>query len=174
LDDADRIADERIRPSGPTPNPWYWSQNESADNSTECNSCKNGNFKENYNCFPCDMFLVKGFSAHDQAYSAQSRNFPNGGGDPYSGGYRHCVSSCILTKRYGPVGQIGRHIWDFANEDSTGLWKSLGYKPSSDSNTDIQAEDYGRDFGYSSCESCEYSCLKQYPAYNFYDWSRGK
>jgi RHS repeat-associated protein len=32
LDDADREWENRINPSSPAPNPWYWSHNESADN----------------------------------------------------------------------------------------------------------------------------------------------
>lgn len=175
LDDADREWEERFNPRSPDRNAWYWSNNESADNQCDRKpKCNNSSSTENFTCLPCDFYQVKGFSAHSQGGQAQKRNFPNGGPDPYSGGYRHCVGACILTKRYGPVGQIGRKYWDFMNEDSTGFWNQLGYEPNSDNHQDRQAEDIGERLGYTSCETCENSCLSQYPPFNIYDSDRGK
>ena len=99
-------------------------------------------------------------SAYDKGWRAQSRHFngpdPSGSADPYSGGYRHCVSSCILAKRYGPIGDLGRFlIHDVVNEILF---------PYPDSADDLKAERLGSRYGHDGgCETCEDKCKKNFP-----------
>ena len=102
-------------------------------------------------------------TAYNMGWQAQGRNFlrgdPQGGLDPYNGGFRHCVSACILAKRYGGVGSLGKFLLhDLPNE--------ILY-PKPDSPSDLAAEDIGSEYGFSGgCETCESSCLKSFPGNN--------
>ena len=99
-------------------------------------------------------------TAYEQGWKTQGKHFqngdPQGGTDPYNGGYRHCVSACILAKRYGAFGNFGRFFFhDLPNEI---LWPKL------DSQADLDAESRGTSYGMErGCGSCEGSCLKSFP-----------
>jgi len=93
-------------------------------------------------------------------WRAESRNFPrgdpSGSVDPYNGGYRHCVSACLLFKRGGLIGHLGRKIWDWRNETSE----------TAESRGDMRAEDIGEHLAKYSCGlcTCESECLQAFPA----------
>ncbi len=102
--------------------------------------------------------------AKEMGFQAESRNFPKTGLpndpniDPYSGGYRHCVSACVLGKRYGIAGRIIVYFWDFYHENPN--------DPTGESQGDMRAEQDGLSCAYESNgdeTACEVQCLTKYP-----------
>ena len=94
---------------------------------------------------------------HADAYKAERKYFP-GGGDPWGGGFRHCVAGCLLKRRLGPVGgTIGIWLWDQWSENPTEP-NSIG---------DMSAEQKGyatADFNDGTCKTtCAENCLVEYP-----------
>ena len=93
----------------------------------------------------------------EQAIEAQQRDFP-GFGDPYGGGFRHCMSACLLERRYGYQGDVAVNWYDLLHENSSS-------KPSTDSESDMAAEQHGLACGRKSQETagtCEQACLEIY------------
>ena len=88
-----------------------------------------------------------------EAWRAESRNFP-GVPDPYGGGFRHCMSACLLKRRYGPAGEAMTYVRRSLYEDAR--------TRNEDSAHDASAEERG--FRCSAGgDSCEQECLKWFP-----------
>lgn len=108
-----------------------------------------------------DDFYYGKNSCHSFGNQAQSRHFPKGdptgNPDPYDGGYRHCVATCVAVRRYGPFfGHLARRVgWNLYNEI---------LNPHEDSVSDMANEDIGEQHGApENPNSCETSCLKSFP-----------
>ncbi|MEJ7622663.1 MAG: RHS repeat-associated core domain-containing protein [Pyrinomonadaceae bacterium] len=100
------------------------------------------------------------FGAYDTGTNAERKHFeiPRKIYDAYGGAYRHCVSACVLGKRYGFIGRIAIRIWDWRHENPN--------DPTGESQNDMNGEQNGLSCAASSDgdESvCEYKCLNLYP-----------
>ena len=88
----------------------------------------------------------------DYAKAAEAVVFGRGG-DPYGGGYRHCVAACCLVQLFGPsAAYIGVFLWDMCVEP----------KDTFDSHMDMQAEQNGLWTGL-KWGPCHENCLQYYP-----------
>ncbi len=92
----------------------------------------------------------------DLAKDMEHRHFPADqdhpeNNDPYGGGYRHCVSACLLKRRWGPIGDLLVWTWDTLEEDPN----------DQNSRDDMAAEKKGKCRGKDSCEN---ECLKDFPS----------
>jgi hypothetical protein len=87
---------------------------------------------------------------------AEEMHFPNDR-DPYSGGYRHCVSACLAKKMYGS--NLARILWDFFKEDPN---------KHNDSCSDMAAEKYGEVLADDG-QNCELGCMGPFPPHD-YSW----
>lgn len=96
-------------------------------------------------------------SVYDKGWRAESENFPNGApdgsADPYGGAYRHCVATCYLKRRYGPLGTLARRLWDWYHEDPN----------DANSRGDMCGEDFGEAVATYEGKTCEEGCLEKYP-----------
>jgi len=88
-----------------------------------------------------------------EAEGAERKHF-SGRSNPYSGGYRHCVASCVATKRFGSAGVTARSVWDLLFEHGN---------PAVDSRSDMAAENVGQFLGENPSGRCEIMCLNAYP-----------
>ncbi|MEK6282276.1 MAG: RHS repeat-associated core domain-containing protein [Acidobacteriota bacterium] len=88
-----------------------------------------------------------------EGWTAQDKNFPGSDVDPYGGAYRHCVSSCLLSKRAGPFGVFLVWLWDIIAEDPN----------DSNSRDDMAGEEEGILCGVAG-GSCEQKCAEKFPA----------
>ena len=86
----------------------------------------------------------------DFAHDAEDRSFPDMG-DPFGGGYRHCVAACCVKSRHGVVGDLLIAAWDWWNEDPT----------SANSQGDMAGERAGKCVAKSG-QSCEAGCKNAY------------
>jgi len=91
----------------------------------------------------------------DHAESAEKRLFPKdlGWGDPWGGGFRHCMAACLLSRKLGPFGRALAGLYDMCFEDPD-------YP---NSRNDMQAERVGESIAKDKDVSCEEGCLFVYP-----------
>ncbi|QYU68227.1 hypothetical protein J4558_25925 [Leptolyngbya sp. 15MV] len=120
LDDADREWENRSRPRGPDYNPWYWSHNESADNSIFSKpSPSGGRWSYSFGC-PGSGLGFGAFSDFSNNYS-DMRTANTIGADKFF----HCMANCQAAQR-GSLGSgiarvvsEGREFFDqYAKGDS--------------------------------------------------------